>query len=63
MYGGKLRKVKFKYTGLSIEAVLDRIPTAKVLDEVEDGYIVEAEVFGDGIDMWIRQQGDFVSLI
>ena len=58
MYGGKLRKVKFKYTGLSIEAVLDRLPTAKVLDEVEDGYIVEAEVFGDGIDMWIKSQGN-----
>ena len=63
MYGGKLRKVKFKYTGLSIEAVLDRLPTAKVLDEVEDGYIVEAEVFGDGIDMWLRSQGELLILI
>ena len=57
MFGGKLRKVKFKYTGLSIESVLDRLPTAKILDEDVDGYIVEAEVFGDGIDMWLRSQG------
>ena len=63
MFGGKLRKVKFKYTGLSIESVLDRLPTAKVLDEIEDGYVVEAEVFGDGIDMWLKSQGDFVELI
>ena len=29
MYGGRLKKVKFKYSGLSIEAVLDRLSTAK----------------------------------
>ncbi len=63
MYGGKLRKVKFKYNGLSIESVLDRLPTAKVLDKTKEGYIVEAEVFGDGIDMWLRSQGDNVTLI
>ena len=63
MFGGKLRKVRFKYKGLSIESVLDRLPTAKILDEVEGGYIVEAEVFGDGIDMWLRSQGDNIELI
>ncbi len=63
MYGGKLRKVKFKYTGLDIDAVLDRLPTAKILSEGEDGYIVEAEVFGDGIDMWIRSQGKYIKII
>ena len=36
MYGGKLRKVKFKYSGLSIENVLDKLPTAKILNE-KDG--------------------------
>ncbi|MGN0356583.1 MAG: helix-turn-helix transcriptional regulator [Blautia sp.] len=36
MYGGKLRKVKFRYSGLDIDAVLDRLPTAKVLSE-KDG--------------------------
>jgi hypothetical protein len=61
MFGGKLRKVKFRYSGLSIESVLDRLPTAKVLEETEDGYIVEAEVFGDGIDMWLRSQGILIS--
>ena len=63
MFGGKLRKVKFKYTGLSIESVLDRLPTAKILDEVEGGYVIEAEVFGDGIDMWLRSQGNNIELI
>lgn len=70
MYGGKLRRVKFKYTGYSAEAVLDRLPTAKVLhEEPLEGdpkrkvYTISAEVFGDGIDMWIRSQGDNVKEI
>ncbi len=63
MYGGKLRKVRFKYKGLDINAVLDRLPTAKILKEEQDGYFVEAEVFGDGIDMWLRSQGDIIEII
>lgn len=63
MYGGKLRRVKFKYTGLSVEAVLDRLPTARIVDEVKGAYIIEAEVFGDGIDMWIRSQGDKIKIL
>lgn len=31
MYGGELLRVEFKYTGESIEAVLDRFPTAKII--------------------------------
>ncbi len=63
MYGGKLRKVKFKYSGLSVDAVLDRLPTAKVLGEEDGKFLIEAEVFGDGIDMWIRSQGNCIELI
>ncbi len=33
MYGGKLEKMKFVYTGPNLEAVLDRLPTARVLSE------------------------------
>jgi predicted DNA-binding transcriptional regulator YafY len=63
MYGGKLQKVKFKYKGESIEAVLDRLPTARILDEEDGVYTVSAEVFGKGIDMWLRSQGDWVEII
>ena len=63
MYGGKLRKIKFRYSGDSIEAVLDRLPTAEVLGEKDGVYTVSAEVFGDGIDMWIRSQGERVEVI
>jgi hypothetical protein len=65
MWVGKLRKVRFKYSGWSVESVLDRLPTAVIEDE-EPGtnghpiYTISAEVFGDGIDMWLRGQGDTV---
>lgn len=69
MYGGKLRKVKFKYSGYSVESVLDRLPTARIIDEEYSEkekrtiYLLSAEVFGDGIDMWIRSQGKYVELL
>lgn len=63
MFGGKLRRVKFIYKGNSIEAILDRLPTAVIEKEENGMYYISAEVFGDGIDMWIRSQGDNIELI
>lgn len=69
MYGGRLRRVKFKYFGYSIEAILDKLPTAKILKEEphEDGkrtiYTIYAEVFGDGIDMWMLSQGRYLKIL
>lgn len=63
MYGGRLQKVTFKYSGLDIDAVLDRLPTAKILAEEDGVYTVQAEVFGKGIEMWLRSQGENVKLI
>lgn len=60
MYGGKLETITFRYTGPSLEAVLDRLPTAKVVEENEEGWTISAEVFGKGIDMWLRSQGDYI---
>lgn len=61
MFGGRLRKVRFKYSGESVEAILDRLPTAKVIGEEGGIYLVEAEVFGKGIDMWVRSQGELIT--
>ena len=63
MYGGKLQKIRFRYTGPSLEAVLDRLPTAKVLAEDDDGWDVESEVFGSGVEMWMRSQGEYAKEI
>ncbi|URZ02036.1 helix-turn-helix transcriptional regulator [Clostridium felsineum] len=63
MYGGKLQKVRFKYSGTDIDAVLDRLPTAQVLSEENGIYTVSAEVFGKGIDMWLKSQGTMIEII
>lgn len=63
MYGGKLQRLRFRYTGLSIEAVLDRLPTAEIVERDEQGWTVEAEVFGKGIEMWLRSLGEYVTRV
>ena len=63
MHGGKLQKITFKYSGYDIDAILDRLPTAKIISEDDGKYLIEAEVFGSGIDMWMKSQGDFVERI
>lgn len=63
MYGGKLQKIKFWYKGPSVEAVLDRLPTAKIEQQNENDYLISAEVFGKGINMWLRSQGDMVEVV
>ena len=63
MMGGELQKVKFVYKGLDVDAVLDRLPTAQILDQDDRGFIIQAEVFGKGIDMWLRSQGDIVEVL
>ena len=63
MYGGRLEHIRFRYTGPSLEAVLDRLPTAQVLSQDETGWLTSAEVFGKGIDMWLRSQGEWVERV
>lgn len=63
MYGGKLQTVRFLYKGPSVEAVLDRLPTAVIVSEKDGVYEIRAEVFGKGIDMWFKSQGEYVQII
>lgn len=63
MYGGKLQKVRFKYFGNDVDSVLDRLPTATILSVDNGTYLLSAEVFGKGIDMWLRSQGDMIEII
>ncbi len=63
MYPGPLRRVKFTYSGPSVEAVLDRLPTAQILEEKDGVYTITAEAYGIGIDMWLGSQGDRVKVI
>ena len=63
MYGGKLQKIRFRYAGPSIEAVLDRLPTAEILSQDDSGWTISAEVFGKGIEMWMRSQGQYITTV
>ncbi len=62
MYGGRLRKITLKCKQKSLEVVLDRFPTAEIVSKDDEGYVVRAEVFGDGVDMWLRGQTDSIEV-
>lgn len=61
--GGKLRRVKFLYKGKNLEGVLDRFPASRIVGRSEDGVVFISEVFGDGIDVWLRGQGKAVEIL
>lgn len=63
MFGGTLNRIRFQYSGPSIEAVLDRLPTAEILSEENGVYTVQAEVFGKGIEMWTKSQGGNIEIV
>lgn len=63
MFGGEPQHIEFRYFGVSIEAVLDRLPIASVQKEKPGSYLVSAEVFGTGILMWLLSQGSKVEVL
>ena len=63
MFPGSLMRFQFRYTGRSLEAVLDRLPTAKVIAREKGAYIIEAEVYGKGILMWLLSQGNAIEIL
>ena len=64
MWPGTLRTVRFEFNGPSVQAVLDKLPTAKILKRMDGGkYLIEAETYGDGIKMWLLGQGAWVKVV
>ena len=63
MFQGKLMNIQFKYYGGNSEAILDRLPTAIIISEINGVYLVEAEVYGEGILRWLLSLGDMVEVI
>jgi predicted DNA-binding transcriptional regulator YafY len=63
MHAGELMTIKFRFTGPSPQAVLDRLPTARIISRDENSIMFEAEVFGDGIKMWLLSQGDSIEVL
>ena len=62
MYDGELMTVKFRYFGSAGEHVLDRLLTAKAKQRDVSVYDISAEVYGDGILIWLLSQGSQVEV-
>ena len=63
MYAGKLMNIKLKFYGDNPEPILDRLPTAHVIEQSEHESIIEAEVYGKGCLMWLLSQGNKVEIL
>lgn len=63
MFPGEYRKIRFEYTGASVQAILDKIPTARVINKNGNTAVIEAETFGTGVNMFLLSQGNRVKAI
>lgn len=65
MYGGDWKRICFEFNGGIIESVIDRFPTAKLIkkDYENNRFVVEIEVIGDGIIMWLLSQGSKIKIL
>lgn len=63
MDAGELKHIKFEFNGPSVEAILDRIPTAEIIKSDGNKHTIKAECYGDGVLMWLRTQGDYVKML
>jgi predicted DNA-binding transcriptional regulator YafY len=63
MFPGEYRKIKFEYTGPSVQAILDKIPTARIVDINGNAKIIEAETFGTGVNMFLLSQGKMIKAL
>lgn len=63
MYSGHMTTIRFKFHGSSIDAVFDKLPTARYPDPINQPDLIEAEVYGTGIKMWLLSQREYVEVI
>ena len=64
MFPGDTVKITFEFSGLSLQAILDRLPTAKVIEQNGNKSIITAEVnYGRGIIMYLLSQGSWVKVL
>lgn len=63
MYAGRLMTIKLKYRGDNPEPIMDRLPTARIVEQYEHECVIEAEVYGKGCVMWLLSQGSRVEVL
>lgn len=64
MFSGENIRIRFEFYGPSVQAILDRLPTAKIIEKNGNVTTVEAEVnYGRGIIMYLMSQGSWVKVL
>ncbi len=63
MHGGELNRIRFKFTGPNLNAILDRLPTAEVISSDGTVHELKVEAFGDGLFMWLLSQGAAIEVL
>lgn len=63
MYQGELVRFTFEFTGHSIEAVLDKFPLSKIIEQNGNWYKVESIAYEQGLLMWILSQGEWIKVL
>lgn len=63
MKPGQLMTIRFRFWGDSPEAALDRFPNAKVIRKTNQDVVIEAEVFGEGVVMWLLSQAEWLEVL
>jgi len=64
MFPGDVVKIEFEFTGLSVQAVLDRIPSARIIRKNGRKNIISAEVnYGRGLIMYLLSQGSWIKVL
>lgn len=63
----QVSKIVFKYYGINISSVMERLPTAKIISS-EQGmvYTIQVEAIGkekERIEKWLQRQGDRVKVL
>lgn len=64
MWPGELRTIRFEFSGPSVQAVLDKLPTTRIIERLgPKKHLIEAETYGDGIKMWLLSQRSWVKVV
>lgn len=63
MYSGELHRVTFLYKGENVDSVLDRLPTAEIIEQKDCIYKIKVRAYGNGIYMWLDSQGGKVEIL
>lgn len=60
---GIKRKILFEFYGPSPQVIFDYLPTAKIIEHRDSTYLIESEVYGDGIKMFLLSHGSYIKVI